>query len=60
MQIETKLDYINKKYTNKINSLETHEERQKAARKMLDKCSFVLTKKEKQLRSHRCQIGVME
>ena len=53
MQIETKLDYINKKYTNKINSLETHEERQKAARKMLDKCSFVLTKKEKQYHLNR-------
>jgi len=53
MQIETKLDYINKRYTNKISGFETDEERQKAARKMLDKCNFVLTKKEKQYHLNR-------
>ena len=37
MQIETKLDYLNKKYTHKINSLETDEERKRTAKKMLDK-----------------------
>ena len=47
MQIETKLDYISKKYTNKINSLETDEERKKAARKMLDKTKIILNKEER-------------
>jgi len=46
MQTETKLDYLNKKYTYKINSLPTHEEREKAARKMLDKSRAILTSKE--------------
>ena len=53
MLTETKLDYINKKYTNKINSLETDEERKKAARKMLDKSREILTKKEKQYHLNR-------
>ena len=46
MLTETKLDYLNKKYTNKINSLETDEERKKAARKMLDKSRTILSRKE--------------
>ena len=46
MLTETKLDYLNKKYTNKINSLETDEERKKAARKMLDKSRTILSQKE--------------
>ena len=53
MEIETKLDYINKRYTNKISGFKTEQERQKAARKMLDKCNFVLTKKEKQYHLNR-------
>lgn len=48
MLTETKLDYINKKYTHKINSLPTDEERKKAAREMLDKSRIVLNKKENQ------------
>ena len=37
MNTETKLDYLDKKYTNKITHLETDEERRKAARIMMDK-----------------------
>jgi hypothetical protein len=46
MNTETKLDYLNKKYTNKINHLKTDEERQKAARMMMDKSKMILTDKE--------------
>jgi len=46
MQTETKLDYLNKKYTHKINSLETDEERKRAAKKLLDKSRMVLNSKE--------------
>ena len=46
MNTETKLDYLDKKYTNKINHLKTDEERQKAARMMLDKSRMILTEKE--------------
>ena len=46
MQIETKLDYLNKKYTHKINSLETDEERKRAAKKLLDKSRMILNSKE--------------
>ena len=46
MQIETKLDYLNKKYTHKINSLETDEERKRVAKKLLDKSRMILNSKE--------------
>ena len=53
MQTETKLDYLNKKYTYKINSLPTDEERKKAARKMLDKSRAILTSKESMYHKNR-------
>jgi len=46
MQTETKLDYLNKKYTHKINDLKTDEERKKAAQIMLDKSREILTEEE--------------
>ena len=53
MNTETKLDYLDKKYTNKINYLKTNEERQKAARMMLDKSRMILTDKENYYYKHR-------
>ena len=46
MNTETKLDYLDKKYLNKINYLKTEEERQKAARVMMDKSRMILTDEE--------------
>ena len=46
MQTETKLDYLNKKFTHKINDLKTDEERKKAAQIMLDKSREILTEEE--------------
>ena len=47
MELETRPDYINKKYTDEISSFKTEEERDKAARKMLDKSNIFGNKKER-------------
>ena len=46
MQIETKLDYLNKKYFHEIKDLSTEEERKKAASKLLKESRKILTSKE--------------
>ena len=56
MNTETKLDYLNKKYTNKINNLKTDEERKKAARIMMDKSRIILTDKENNYYKNRLYI----
>ena len=56
MNTETKLDYLDKKYTNKITHLETDEERRKAARIMMDKSKMILTEKENYYYKNRLHI----